>query len=226
MLGCLPGSGRADRGGGSRSGAPPPTLPAVMAGMLVLASGSAARLALLRGAGLVVRAWPVALDEAVLKRAGRAEGADASVVALRLAEAKAALVDAPGAVVIGADQLLVCEGQWFDKPADPVGARAQLRALRGRSHVLHTAVACLRDGAVLWRHVARPCLAMRRFSDAFLDTYLEQEGAAVLGCVGAYRLEGPGVQLFDAVVGEHAAVLGLPLLALLAFLRRDGTIPD
>ena len=196
---------------------------------LVLASGSATRLALLRGAGLAVRACPVALDEAVLKEQGRREGLDAGAVALRLAVAKAMRAGAPGvlvpgAMVIGADQMLVCGGVWHDKPGNGAGVRAQLLALRGRTHVLPTAVVCLRDGEVVWQHVASPRLVMRRFSDAFLSAYLEHEGEAILGCVGGYRLEGMGVQLFDAVEGEFAAILGLPLLPLLGFLRGAGMI--
>ena len=196
---------------------------------LVLASGSATRLALLRGAGLAVQACPVALDEGVLKTQGQREGLDARAVALRLAVAKAMRAGAagalaPGTTVIGADQMLVCDGVWHDKPGDGAGVRAQLLALRGRTHVLPTAVVCLRDGEVVWRHLATPRLVMRRFSEAFLSAYLEHEGEAILGCVGGYRLEGMGVQLFDEVEGEFAAILGLPLLPLLCFLRSAGVI--
>ena len=191
---------------------------------LVLASHSAARTALLASAGLRFEARPARADEAAVKAACRAEGASAEEAALALAGLKAARVREAGAVVIGADQLLVCEGEWFDKPPDLQAARAQLLALRGRAHVLVTAIVCLRDGQEVWRHVARPSLRMRRFSEAFLDAYLAAEGAAVLSSVGAYRLEGLGVQLFEAVEGEHAAVLGLPLLPLLAFLRQHGVL--
>jgi len=191
---------------------------------LVLASQSAARAALLASAGLRFEARPARIDEPAVKAACRAEGASAEEAALALAGLKAARVREAGAVVIGADQLLVCEGEWFDKPPDLQAARAQLLALRGRAHVLVTAIVCLRDGQEVWRHVARPSLRMRRFSEAFLDAYLAAEGAAVLSSVGAYRLEGLGVQLFEAVEGEHAAVLGLPLLPLLAFLRQHGVL--
>ena len=193
-------------------------------GRLVLASQSTARLAVLQAAGLDVEARPARVDEAAVKDAGRAEGAAPEDVALALAGLKASRVRDPGAVVIGADQILVCEGRWFDKPPDLPAARAQLQALRGKMHELVTAVVCHRDGAEIWRHLARPRLRMRPFSDAFLDTYLAHEGDTVLACVGAYRLEGPGVQLFDAVEGEHAAVLGLPLLPLLGFLRGAGLL--
>ena len=143
-----------------------------------------------------------------------------------LAEAKAARIARrhPGALVIGADQMLVCEGRWFDKPPDMATARAQLLALRGRPHELMTAMVCWRGGQRIWQHLARPRLVMREFSEAFLDAYLAAEGEAVLGSVGAYRLEGPGIQLFASVEGEHSAILGLPLLPLLGFLRQHGVL--
>ena len=191
---------------------------------LVLASQSAARAALLAAAGLRFEARPARVDEAAVKQACRAEGADAAETALTLAALKARCIRDPHALVIGADQILVCGDAWFDKPEGLDGARAQLRALRGRSHRLVTAVACLRDGREVWRHVAEPRPRMRAFSDAFLEEYLAAEGDAVLSCVGAYRLEGLGVHLFDAVEGEQAAVLGLPLLPLLGFLRQHGVL--
>ena len=190
---------------------------------LVLASGSTARRALLEAACVPAEVVRPDVDEAATKRALRAAGPDAA--ALRLAEQKAQAVHAPGALVIGADQILVCDGRWFDKPADPGEARSHLLALRGRTHELVTAAVLVEDGAVLWRHVARPRLSMRAFSDAFLDGYLRAEGQALLSTVGAYRLEGRGVQLFDAVDGEHGAILGLPVLALLGALRDRGALP-
>ena len=191
---------------------------------LVLASQSVARAAVLRAAGLRFEARPARIDEAAVKAAMQAEGASAGDTASMLAELKAARIRDPGALVIGADQLLVCDGRWFDKPTDLGAAREQLQTLRGRDHTLVTAVACLRGGAVLWHHVARPTLRMRRFSDAFLDDYLEMEGEAVLGSVGAYRLEGLGPHLFDAITGDHADILGLPILPLLGFLRQHGVL--
>jgi septum formation protein len=127
-------------------------------------------------------------------------------------------------VVIGADQMLVCEGRWFDKPADMATARDQLLALRGRPHELVTAMVCWRHGERIWQHLAKPRLTMREFSEEFLDAYLAVEGEAVLGSVGAYRLEALGVQLFSAVDGEHSAILGLPLVPLLGFLRGHGAL--
>ncbi|WP_135468336.1 Maf family protein [Crenalkalicoccus roseus] len=197
---------------------------------LVLASASTARRAVLEAAGLAVEVRAAAVDEAAIKESARAEGLPAAETALLLAEAKARRIAArePEALVIGADQMLVCdtgEGpRWFDKPADMADARAQLLALRGRWHELVTAVVCWRHGGRVWQHVARPRLAMRDFSEAFLDAYLAVEGERVLASVGACRLEGPGAQLLRAVEGEYAAILGLPLLPLLDFLRGHGVL--
>lgn len=132
----------------------------------------------------------------------------------------------PDALVIGADQILVCDGTWFDKPADVATARTQLSALRGRTHVLATATVCCQAGQRRWRHVAKPRLTMRPFSDAFLDAYLAAEAADLTSTVGAYRLEGSGIHLFNRVAGAHDAILGLPLLPLLGFLRRTGVLLD
>jgi len=191
---------------------------------LVLASQSAARAALLAAAGLRFEARPARVDEAAIKQACLAEGIDAADAALTLAGLKAERIRDPDAMVIGADQLLVCGETWFDKPAGIDGARAHLRALRGQTHRLVTAVVCVRGGQEVWRHVAEPRLRMRGFSDAFLEDYLAAEGDAVLACVGAYRLEGMGMHLFDSVQGEHATILGLPMLPLLGFLRQHGLV--
>jgi septum formation protein len=188
---------------------------------LILASASASRRALLQAAGLVITVMPAEIDELAMKRDARREGMNVEAAALRLADMKAAWIARanPDALVIGGDQLLVCEGAWFDKPVDLPAARDQLLALRGRTHELVTAVTCHRAGGAQWSHVATPRLSMRRFSDGFLDAYLEAEGDTVTTSVGAYRLEGLGVHLFDRIEGEHAAILGLPMLALLTFLR-------
>jgi septum formation protein len=193
---------------------------------IVLASGSAARAALLRNAGLRFEVAAAALDEAEIKAGFRAEGGDAAPCVLALAAAKAARVSRrrPGALVIGADQLLVCEGSWYDKPADMAAARAQLLALRGRAHELFTAVCVMQDGTRIWHAVERPRLVMRAFSDEFLDTYLVSCGEDVLASVGAYRLEDLGVQLFARIEGDFFSILGLPLLPLLEFLRAHGAI--
>jgi septum formation protein len=191
---------------------------------LILASASAARLALLRGAGLAVEALPAHVDEAAIKAAARADGASPDETALLLAELKGARVARrhPEALVIAADQLLACGDEWFDKPPTRDAARAQLLALRGRTHTLVTSVLCQRGEARVWHHVARPSLTMRDFSDSFLDAYLAAEGDALTTCVGAYRLEGMGIQLFERIEGDYFSILGLPLLPLLGFLRQHG----
>ena len=193
---------------------------------LILASASASRRALLMASGLKFEIWPADMDEAAVKQNARAQGASAEQTALRLADLKAAAVSrkAPDAMVIGADQILICDGVWFDKSPDAAAAVAQLRALRGRTHSLATAVVCHRGAALQWETVVSPRLTMRNFSDAFLDDYLVLEGDAVMTTVGAYRLEGRGVHLFSAVEGDQSAVLGLPLLPLLSFLRDDGIL--
>jgi septum formation protein len=191
---------------------------------LLLASASPARRAMLDAAGVIFQAQPARVDEAGLKLAARAENASADETALLLAEMKARRLNAPDALVIGADQLLVCGDRWFDKPKDEAEARAHLKALRGRTHTLVTAVVCVRDGARIWHHLAHPRLTMRDFSDDVLEAYLATEGDRVLASVGAYRVEGPGIQLFEAIEGEHSAILGLPLLPLLGFLRQHGVL--
>ncbi|MBR0649091.1 septum formation protein Maf [Roseomonas terrae] len=189
---------------------------------LVLASASSARRAVLAAAGLNFEATAAAVDEAAIKESAQAEAIPPEDAALMLADAKAAAIARrdPDALVIGCDQLLVCEGRWFDKPADAAAARAHLQALRGRKHLLVTAIVCHRHGRRIWQHVASPRLTMRAVSDEFLDAYLDAEAAHVTHSVGAYRIEGPGAQLFSKVEGEHAAILGIPLLPLLDFLRQ------
>jgi septum formation protein len=193
---------------------------------LILASASVARRAVLAAAGLRFAVRPAAIGESAIKRAARSDGLDAAATALRLADAKAAFVarQEPQALVLGADQILDCDGTWHDKPEDLAAARRQLLALRGREHRLATAVVCRTGDRVLWHHVAQPRLTMRPFSEPFLDAYLAAEGELVLRSVGAYRLEGPGVQLFAHVDGDHATILGLPLLPLLEFLRSAGVV--
>ena len=195
---------------------------------LLLASGSATRAALLRAAGLRFDAAVPGVDEAAIKEAARAEGIPASETALMLAEAKAGRLSRrdPDAVVIGADQMLVCEGEWFDKPADAAAAEAQLARLAGRRHELVTAVLCHRGGQRIWQHVAVPRLTLRPLRPEVISAYVEAEGEAVTSSVGGYRIEGPGIRLFAAIEGEHTAILGLPMLPLLGFLRQHGVLAE
>jgi septum formation protein len=194
--------------------------------VLILASASKARRAVLEGAGLRFETRIAGVDEAAIKEAAQAEGISPDEAALILADSKAERVAAraPDALVIGADQLLVCDGVWFDKPPDMAAARAHLQRLRGRRHELVTALIVHRGGQRIWQHMAKPRLTMRDFSDAFLEAYLAAEGEVLLSSVGAYRLEGHGAQLFDKIEGDQPAILGLPLLPLLGFLRQHGVL--
>ncbi len=192
---------------------------------LILASGSASRARMLEAAGVAFEVDRPRVDEEAIKASFRAEGMKPRDQADALAETKALSVSNRRAgFVIGADQMLAVEGDTLDKPVNREEARAHLLRLRGREHTLISAVVVAREGAVIWRHVDVPKLKMRNFSDSFLDAYLLQAGEGVLSSVGAYQLEGLGAQLFDRVEGDYFAVLGLPLLPLLAFLREHGIV--
>jgi septum formation protein len=194
---------------------------------LILASASAARAAMLRAAGLEFEIERPSVDEEAVKASLRAEGLAPREQADALAELKAISVSRRRrGLVIGADQMLALEGEVFDKPADREEARAHLMRLRGKQHALITAAVIARDGAPLWRRIETPKLTMRNFSDQFLDRYLDAAGGDVLASVGAYQLEGLGAQLFDSVEGDYFSILGLPLLAVLAFLRTHGGAPS
>ncbi len=197
-------------------------------GPVVLASASRVRCDILRHAGVPAVQDPAHIDEAEIKASLRSEGADAAQAAETLAELKARHVARrhAGALVIGADQILDCEGTWFDKPTDLGAAAQHLKALNGRSHVLMAAVCVLRDGVRLWHHNAVAKLEIRPLSDSFIAAYLEAAGESVLSSVGGYRLEGLGAQLFSRVEGDYFTILGLPLLPLLGFLRGHRVIPQ
>ena len=193
---------------------------------IVLASKSSARRAVLDGAGVPYEAASADVDEDAVKVAMLAEGANPRDIADALAELKAIKVSRAGRqFVIGADQTLELEGALYDKAETVEGARARLQALRGKPHKLHSAVVVAKDGLPIWREVVTATLTMRGFSDAFLDGYLAAEGAAALGSVGCYRLEGQGVQLFSKIDGDYFTILGLPLMGLLDLLRRHGELP-
>lgn len=193
---------------------------------VVLASASRTRLTLLEKAGVAAEAVAAGIDEAAIKASMHAEGATAGDVAEALAELKAQRVGRgrAGALVLGVDQMLDCNGVWFDKPADREHARANLAALRGRRHLLVTSAVVIRNGSRIWHHTDSAELEMRPFSDAFLDWYLTAIGDDGLESVGCYRLEGLGAQLFASVRGDFFTILGLPLLPLLGFLRSHGVV--
>ncbi len=197
-----------------------------MSERVILASASPTRARLLKAAGVAFAVEPAAIDEGPIKHEMRLAGRPAIECARALARAKAATISArhPDTLVIGADQLLAAGDDWHDKPNTIAEARLQLQSLRGRTHVLATAVCVLRDGERLWQAASSPELTMREFSGAFLDDYIAAEGEDILGSVGAYRLESRGIQLFSRMTGDHFAVLGLPLFELLEFLRSRGAL--
>jgi septum formation protein len=196
--------------------------------VIVLASGSATRRRLLEQAGVPHQCVAPDLDERAIKDRLRGDGADSPRIAQALAERKALAVAQRrprGDLVIGADQVLDCEGTPFDKPRDRADALRQLKSLRGRTHELITACA-VADGATIdWISTERARLHMRQASDGFLDRYLDALGDRALAGPGAYQLEGHGAQLFERVDGDFFAVLGLPLLPLLGYLRARGALP-
>jgi len=194
---------------------------------VVLASKSAARRAVLEGAGVPFETAVAGVDEDAVKASLLAEGATPRDVADALAELKAIRISrARPDFVVGADQTLELEGRLYDKAATLEEARERLKALRGKPHKLHSAVVVAKDGAPIWREVVTARLTMRDFSDAFLEDYLAVEGQEALGSVGCYRLEGPGAQLFSRIEGDYFAILGLPLLGLLDLLRQHRVLPS
>jgi septum formation protein len=191
---------------------------------LVLASRSAARRALLEAAGIPIELHPADLDERSLEQAAPSQAPAA--IAAHLARKKASYAAGlfPGRLVLGADQTLAVDEKRFAKPADRASARSQLHALSGRSHELHSAVAFVEDANVLFEYVGNARLTMRALSGRFLDLYLDAVGDAATASVGAYQIEGPGIQLFERVDGDYFTILGLPLTAVLDFLRGRGCL--
>ena len=188
---------------------------------LILASGSAARAQILTSAGVPIEIDKPTLDERALEAPLRAAGAGGALIAAALAKAKALEVSArhPGRYVLGGDQTLEIAGTLLAKPEGREGARAHLRLLSGAAHQLHAAAAVARDGEIVLAVADHATLTMRALSDDFIETYLNEAGAAVLGSVGAYQIEGLGVHLLEKVEGQHAVIMGLPLQPLIAGLR-------
>lgn len=190
---------------------------------LILASESSARKRLLENAGICFETCPSHYDETSLKQKALQEGRSARETALQLAQEKALSVlkkiADEKALIIGADQILSCQGQWYDKPVNREQASQQIIALRGKTHVLHTAVVLVYKKDVIWQHVEEPYLHMRFVTEEFITQYLADEGEACLASVGAYRLEGRGIQLFECIKGDNFSIQGLPLLPLLSALR-------
>lgn len=196
--------------------------------MIVLASGSASRRAMLEAAAVPFEVVRPQVDEDAAKEALRAEGIEARGLADALAELKAVAVSRrmPGRTVIGSDSVMaLADGQMLDKPDSRERAAEQLRMMRGGTHRLVSGVVGARDGVPVWRHVDVAKLHVRDFSDAFLETYLDAEWPAISGCVGCFRIEGPGVQLFSRLEGSQFTILGMPLMPLLGWLRDIGEMP-
>jgi septum formation protein len=191
---------------------------------LMLASKSAARRAVLEAAGIPIEIEPADIDERGIEARASAQGP--GMVAALLAREKARAVSAkhPDRMVLGADQTLALGQRRFSKAPNRAVAREQLAALRGTTHSLHSAAAVMRGGAALFEHVDAAHLTMRNFSDGYLDSYLDAVGDKALASVGGYQLEGTGIQLFERVEGDHFTVLGLPLFALLNWLRHAGLL--
>ncbi len=195
---------------------------------LILASGSGTRRRLLEAAGVPFRQLPPQVDESEVKESLKAEGADAMDAAEALAEVKARQISLrePAGLVIGADQMLDCEGDWFDKPLDAAAVAGHLERLQGRRHRLSTAAVICLGGQRIWHQRSEAWLTMRRLSPGFIADYVQHFGERAKESVGAYQLEAEGVQLFTAVEGDHFTIQGLPLLPLLGFLRDRGVLAE
>jgi septum formation protein len=193
---------------------------------LVLASKSSGRAALLKQTGIPFLVEVASIDERAVESPLRDAGADASAIATHLARAKAEAVShlRPDHLIVGADQTLALGSRMFNKPADRDEALAQLRALSGREHTLHSALCVMRGNDVLFETTQPALMSVRALSEPFLAAYADAAGAALTSSVGAYQVEGFGIHLFERIAGDHSTILGLPLIPLLAFFRRNGSV--
>lgn len=191
--------------------------------MIVLASKSASRRAMLDAAGVPFTSIPAQVEERALEAS--LTGAAPAEIALALARAKALALSPPGQIVLGSDSLVSVAGRRFDKPASREQAAEHLRFFSGKVMELHSAAALQRDGVLLWSRADLALLQVRELSDAFIEDYLGHEWPAVAGCVGVFRIEARGVQLFERIEGDHFTVLGMPLLQVLGALRAHGGLP-
>jgi septum formation protein len=189
---------------------------------LMLASKSEIRRAILRDAGVPIEVQTADIDERAIEQCSTDR--DAGEIAALLAREKARTVAPrfPHRLVLGADQTLALGKRRFSKPSDRAGARHQLEVLRGRTHELHSAIALMQANSIVWEHREVARLTMRAFSDQFLEAYLDAAGPVLTASVGAYQLERLGIHLFERIEGDHFAILGLPLIALLQYLREAG----
>ncbi|MCB2096185.1 MAG: nucleoside triphosphate pyrophosphatase [Parvularculaceae bacterium] len=191
---------------------------------LILASGSAIRARILTAAGIPFEIMRPGVDEDVLKREAAAAGQTIEETASLLADAKALDINAPGRVILGSDQILALGDRAFDKPQSSAEARERLKSLQGREHRLVNAVSIVQNRAVVFRHLETPRLFMRPMTDAEIDAYLDEAGDEILSSVGAYQVEALGSRLFDRIEGDYFAVLGLSLMPVLGYLRREGML--
>lgn len=194
--------------------------------MIILASKSASRRAMLDAAGVVYQAIPGDVDERAME--SEMDGKPPAEIALALARAKAAALsrEYPGRIILGSDSLVSVGDKRFDKPADRAAAAQHLRYFSGRTMHLHSAAAIVRDDEIVWQHAALASLKVRELSDDFIEAYLQAEWPEVSFCVGVFRIEARGVQLFETIEGDQFTVLGMPLLPLLAALRDLGEMPS
>ena len=193
---------------------------------IVLASASASRGEILKNAGVAFTVKPAGIDERAVEAPIAAAGGQPADIAMALAEAKALALgdDYSQPLVIGADQVLAIADERWNKPADLGEAREQLLTLSGRTHELHSAVAVANRNAVVWRHCETARMTLRPLTPAIVDAYLGEIGERALSSVGAYQIEGPGIRLFERIDGDFFAILGLPIIPLLAFLRGKGVL--